>query len=73
MELIIGKLLLILKLRINLKLALVLQGNLILTPLFVTIHLDLLIMVFISFIIGLGQLRHSSNASGPAYGKRFKK
>lgn len=24
-------------------------------------------------ILGLGQLRHNSNASGPQYGKRFKK
>lgn len=72
-ELIIGKLLPILKLRINLKLELVHHENLILIQHFVIILLDSLIMVFIIFIIGLGQLRHSSNASGPAYGKRFKK
>ena len=25
------------------------------------------------FYLGLGQLRHNSNASGPSYGKKFKK
>ena len=25
------------------------------------------------FYVGLGQLRHGSNAAGPAYGKKFKK
>ncbi len=30
-------------------------------------------MVTLLFISGLGQLRHNSNASGPSYGKRFKK
>ena len=71
--LIIGKLLLIAKLRISLRLGSVLHGSLILILLFVIILLALPIMVFFLFIIGLGQLRHSSNASGPAYGKRFKK
>jgi hypothetical protein len=28
---------------------------------------------FLSNSLGLGQLRHNSNASGPSYGKRFKK
>ncbi len=27
----------------------------------------------LSYYIGLGQLRHGSNATGTAYGKRFKK
>jgi E3 ubiquitin-protein ligase NRDP1 len=30
-------------------------------------------MVFYQLILGLGQLRHGSNATGPSYGKRFKK
>lgn len=38
-----------------------------------TTHLDGLFMVIIIIIKGLGQLRHHSNASGPQYGKRFKK
>lgn len=37
------------------------------------ILLDGLIMVNYMFYIGLGQLRHGSNATGSAYGKRFKK
>lgn len=41
--------------------------------LFAIIRLDSLIMVTLSLILGLGQLRHNSNASGPSYGKRFKK
>lgn len=41
--------------------------------LFAIIHLDLLIMVHYWINSGLGQLRHNSNASGPSYGKRFKK
>ena len=30
-------------------------------------------MVILMLFLGLGQLRHASNATGPAYGKRFKK
>mgnify|MGYP003692074143 CR=1 FL=1 len=30
-------------------------------------------MVTLFIILGLGQLRHNSNASGPSFGKRFKK
>lgn len=41
--------------------------------LFAIIRLDSLTMVTLYFILGLGQLRHNSNASGPSYGKRFKK
>jgi len=36
-------------------------------------HLDSPIMVIFILLLGLGQLRHNSNASGPSYGKRFKK
>jgi hypothetical protein len=32
-----------------------------------------LLWYFLYFILGLAQLRHGSNATGPAYGKRFKK
>ena len=35
--------------------------------------LDGLTMVILMLFLGLGQLRHASNATGPAYGKRFKK
>lgn len=37
------------------------------------IHLDGLTMVNYLCYSGLGQLRHGSNATGAAYGKRFKK
>lgn len=37
------------------------------------IHLDGLTMVYSFLFLGLGQLRHGSNATGTAYGKRFKK
>ena len=33
----------------------------------------MVIIIIIYYFIGLGQLRHGSNATGPAYGKRFKK
>ena len=39
----------------------------------VTINLDGHTMVKSIFILGLGQLRHGSNATGPSFGKRFKK
>jgi hypothetical protein len=38
----------------------------------VTIILDGLIMVIFDIKLGLGQLRHNSNASGPRYGLRLK-
>lgn len=38
----------------------------------ITLSDGLSMVIFISFL-GLGQLRHHSNASGPQYGKRFKK
>ncbi len=41
--------------------------------LFVIIHLVGHTMVLYHLILGLGQLRHGSNATGPSYGKRFKK
>lgn len=72
-ELIIGKLLQIPKLKIKSKLELLLPKLLILIVLFVIIPLVGHTMVFYSLILGLGQLRHGSNATGPSYGKRFKK
>lgn len=69
----IGKLLQIIELKINLKLGYLLSIILILILLFVTILLDGHFMVNFHNNLGLGQLRHHSNASGPQYGKRFKK
>ena len=72
-ELIIGKSLLIPGQKIKSKLVSLLLRILILIVHSVTMFSALLIMVLILFDSGLGQLRHNSNASGPSYGKRFKK
>lgn len=69
----IGKLLLILELKIKSKLVSLHQKHLILIAHSATIHLVGLTTVHINSNLGLGQLRHGSNATGPAYGKRFKK
>jgi len=70
---IIGKLLLIAGLRTNLRLGYPAQVQLILIRLFVIIPLAGPFMVVFILSVGLGQLRKHSNASGPQYGKRFKK
>lgn len=73
MESTIGKSLPIQEQKTKLKLVSHHQNHLIITVLSVIIHSDGLIMVIYIFYLGLGQLRHGSNATGAAYGKRFKK
>ena len=72
-EFITGRLLLKIELKINLKLESPVRIPSISIQHFVTTRSDGLFMVFFLLIQGLGQLRHHSNASGPQYGKRFKK